>query len=130
MSVSNENNPQVAVISIGTQGTDNTQLGVMHFPKKSIIKSIKLMDNLGVAASDSNYVEVSVKNQSGDAVIAELDSRAAHENGLAAKVAKALNLADSAGVEVAAGTNLYFDYQETGTVTLTAAQLFIEYYPL
>ena len=132
--MNNENNPHVGIVEVGTQGTDNTQIGCMHFPKKSVIKSVKLMDNAGVVASDVNFVEVALKNQAGDVIVAELDSRAAHENGLGAKQAKAMNLvgadAGVGGVVVPAGTNLYFDYQESGTVTLTLAKLFIEYYPL
>lgn len=127
MSANNENNPCVTVVPLGTVATDNTQLPAMHFPKKSKLKSVKIIDGLGVAASDSNYIQVSLLNAVGDAVVAELDSRAAHEGALTARVAKALNIAED---DMAEGTSLYFDYQETGTVTLTNAILVIEHFPL
>lgn len=122
----NENNPHTVSVNLGSLGTDDTQVPVIYFSKKTKIKSIRLVNgDAAIAASDSNYVEVSVKN--GSTVVAELDSRAAHENGLVALTSKAMNVVVD---ELAAGTDLHFDYQETGTVTLTDAKLVIEYFPL
>lgn len=126
MSKHNDNNRHVTVIPIGTQGTDNTQLPAIHFPSKSKIKSVKLMNGATIAASDTDFVQVGLQ-LTGGAVIAEIDSRAAHENGLVKNTAKGLNIVED---DVAAGSNLEIDYQEGGTVTLTNAILIIEWYPL
>lgn len=124
--LSNESNPHTVVVHLGSLGTDDTQVPVIYFAKKTKIKRIMLMNgDAAISASDSNYIEVSVFN--GATQVAELDSRAAHENGLVALTAKAMNLPVT---EIAAGSSLFFDYQETGTVTLTEAKLVIEYYPL
>jgi hypothetical protein len=98
----------------------------MHFPKKSKIKSIYIMNGANIAASDSNFVELSVKKVSDDSVVASYDSRAAGEGALTALEAKAFDLVEA---EIEAGESLYFDYQETGSVGLTNAQLGIEHFP-
>jgi hypothetical protein len=60
-------------------------------------------------------------------VVAELDSRAAHENALVVDVAKAMNIS-STYEEVAAGSTLTVNYQETGTVAMTNAMIQISGY--
>lgn len=126
MALSNENNSQVSVVHLGSLTTDATAIPAIHFPKRSKIKSVKLMNGALIAASDSNFCQVALRR--GTTVVAELDTRAAHENGLAANVAKALNLVDAES-EPAAGTDLNLLYNETGTVGLTDAKLVIEHYP-
>jgi hypothetical protein len=122
MSFNNANNAQLVLISLGSIAANGSIAG-LKLPKKSFIKSATLIDAAGIAASDSNYVQVSLQN--GDDVIAELDSRAAHENGLTALEGKAMNMV-AAKQEQAAGANLKVVYAETGTVTLTNAQLQLE----
>lgn len=125
MALSNENNPQVLSIHLGSLTTDATVVPATHFAKRTKIKSVKLMNGAIVAASDANFCQVALRR--GTTVVAELDTRAAHENGLAANAAKALNLVDAES-EPAAGTDLNVLYNETGTVALTDAKLIIEHY--
>jgi len=128
MSLSNENNPQLAVLALGSLTADtSTKLPGMYFPKKTKIKSAHIINGAAIAADNSNYAQVSLYN--GSDVVAELDTRAAHENGLAENVAKALNVVDAESV-LDAGTTLLVDYQETGTMALTSAVLVVEHYPL
>lgn len=126
MAGSNENNRHVVMVNLGSLTTDGTLVPAMHLPQKSTIKSVKVINGAAVAASDSNYLQLALK--AGSTVVAELDTRAAHENGLAQNVAKALNLV-SGQEQQAALTDLTVLYNETGTVAMTNAQLAIEYFP-
>jgi hypothetical protein len=128
MSLSNDNNRGKVSVYVGTLATDDTQVPVCHFAKKVKILSVKLINNAVVAANDSNYVQPSLQHVGGN-VIAELDTRAAHEGALAKNVGKAMNIVE-AEQYVAAGSDLELDYQEAGTVTLTAAVLEIDYLEL
>lgn len=124
--MNNENNTNVSVINLGSITADGEVFGLL-LPKKSVIKSAYVKDGTGIAASDTNYVQVSLQN--GSTVIAELDSRAAHENGLAANVPKAMNVV-AAAKTVEAGSYLKAVYNEEGTVGMAAAELIVEWYPL
>lgn len=124
--VNKANQPMVAVIDLGSITTNGDVYGVF-LPKKSKIVSAHVVDTTGIVASDANYVQVSL--QLGSTVIAEIDSRAAHENGLAALTPKALNVV-AANSTPAAGSYLKATYAETGTVGMTTAKLFVVYYPL
>lgn len=125
-SIANESNPNVSVIELGSI-TANGDVYGLYLPKKSKVLGVYVVDTTGIVASDSNYVQVSLQN--GSTVIAELDSRAAHENGLAALTPKAANIVSAASV-VAAGSYLKATYAETGTVGMTTAKLFVMWYPL
>ncbi len=127
MSNSNENSPVTVSIHLGSLTTDGALLPIIHLPKKSKIVSAKLMNGAIVAAHDSNYAQVALKN--GSTVVAELDTRAAHENALAANEAKGLNVVEAVENQ-AAGSNLTLLYNEAGTVALTDAKLILTYYPL
>lgn len=124
--LNNENNPIIVMIPVGTQGTDNVQLPGFCPSKKGKVLSVKLINNAVVAASDTDYVQVSLKKVGGN-VVAEMDSRAAHEGALAKNEAKSLNVV-AGEAEISANQNLEVDYQEAGTVTLTNAVLQVEYY--
>lgn len=126
MSVNNENNPICVVVPLGSISADGS-LPALYLPKKSKIVSCHVIDTAGVAADNSNYIDLRLQN--GSTVIAELDTRAAHENGLTALVAKAMNV-DADEAVLAAGTSLKFVYDETGTVAMTTAIAVIEYFPL
>jgi hypothetical protein len=127
MSLHNANNPQVSIIPLGSLATDNTQIPGMYFAKKSKIVSAHIMNGAAIAASDTDFVQVGLQLTGGATVFAEIDSRAAHENGLAKNVAKALNVAED---DVPADSSLEVDYQEGGTVALTSAVLVVTHYPL
>jgi len=126
MSLSNESNPQVAVIPLGSLATDDVQVPAIHFRKAVKILSVKLVNGAAITASDTNFVQVGLQHVGGN-VIAEIDTRAAHENALVKNVGKALNVS-AVEDDVAAGSNLEVDYQEGGTIALTSAVLLIEYF--
>ena len=117
MSLVNENNPHSVVIPLGALTTDATVVPLMKLLKKSRLLAAYYMQTGAIAASDSNYFQLSVKN--GSTVVAELDSRAAHENGIATLAGKALNVVDAVK-DQAAGSDLTLLYNETGTVALAA----------
>lgn len=122
MSLNNESSPFLVQIDLGSIAADGS-LAALYIPKKSKLLSAWLIDTAGIAASDTNYVDVRL--QSGSTVIAELDSRAAHENGLTALEAKAMNVV-AAQAEIAAGSSLKVVYDETGTVQMTNAVMVLE----
>lgn len=122
MSLSNENNPMLVQIDLGSIAADGT-IPALYLPKKSKILGAWIIDQAGIAASDSNYVDLRLQN--GSTVVAELDSRAAHENGLTALEAKAMNLV-AAQAEQAAGSSLKVVYDETGTVQMTSAIMVLQ----
>lgn len=120
--------PSTAIIKLGSITADNTQIPAMHFVGKARVTKAVLINGATVAASDTDYVQVALQVADGGKVIAELDSRAAHEDGLTAMEAKEMNLADGEGTLLEAGTTLEVDYQEAGTVELTDAILVLHYY--
>lgn len=126
MSKNNANNPQNAVINVGTYSTAGS-VPLMVLPKKSRIKSIYLLDQAGIAADNTNYVTLQVKL--GSTVIASLDTRAANQGAVTALVAKAFAIV-AGQEEQAAGSSLALLYAEGGSGTLTLGQIQIEFYPL
>lgn len=126
MSLNNENNAHLVVVPLGSI-TANGSLPALYLPKKSVIKSAAIINVATIAASDTDYCQVSLQN--GSDVIAEIDTRAAHENGLTALTAKALNMV-AAEQEQAAGSSLKVVYVEAGTFALTSAVLVLEVYSL
>jgi hypothetical protein len=125
MALNNENNSYQLVIPLGSPSADAEVLGA-HVLHKSKLVSSRIMNGAAIAASDTDFVQLSL--QRGATVIAELDTRAAHENGLADKVSKAMNIVAAEEV-IAAGTDLKAVYNETdsGTaVALTGAVMILE----
>ena len=127
MSKSNENNPQVNSVYLGSMTTDATVVPVMHMPKKSYIKSVKLLNGAGISADNSNYATLTLKK--GSTTVATLDTRAANEGAVTANVAKAFSIVSGQETQDAL-SDLTLTYNETGTMALTNAQLVIESYPL
>lgn len=126
MSKNNENNTHLVVVPLGSITADGS-LPALYLPKKAYIKSVALINVAAIAASDTDYVQISLQN--GSDVIAELDSRAAHENGIAALTGEPLNMV-SAQQSQAAGSSLKVVYNEEGTVAMTLAVLVIELFHL
>ena len=127
--MNNDNNRHVVVIPLGSPSTDKTVPG-LYCTEKMVIKSVALINGAGIAASNTDFVQLQLMN--GSTEVAELDTRAAHEGAVTANVAKALNIV-SGQEEQAAGSTLKVVYNETdsGTaVALTDAVLVVEYYPL
>lgn len=126
MSKSNENNPQVICVQLGSLSADmSADLPVGVMPKKGKIKSAKIVDQAGVAADNSNYIVMTLK--AGTSTLGSLDTRAAGQGALTALTAKDFSLS---ATDIPAGSVLRLDYQETGTVGLTNACLVLEVYPL
>jgi hypothetical protein len=123
--MNNENNPQVAVIDLGSITADGDVYGA-YFPKKSKILGVKLVNGANVTADNTNYFQLSLKV--GTTEYAEMDSRAAHENGVTANELKSLNIATDD--EIPAGSLAKISYNEEGTMALTSAKVFIHYFPL
>lgn len=125
--LSNENNPHVICVALGSPSADAVTLaGVSN--KAITIKGVNLLNAATIAASDTDYVKIELKK--GSTIVAELDSRAAHENALTANTKEPLNLVSSSVSEVAASSVLSVNYDETdsGTaVALTGAILCIDY---
>jgi hypothetical protein len=127
MSLSNANNQSSVVIPLGSPDADKLIHGVVC-PKNMKITSVYLVNSAAIAADDSDYCKVELKN--GANVVAELDSRAAHEDGIADGVAEALNLVDAYS-EPEAGDLLSVNYDETDTgtaVALTDAVLVVNWH--
>lgn len=122
MALNNENNPLLVSIHLGSPDAD-ALLPALYLLKAGKLLGAWLINGADLAASDTDYVQLELK--SGSTILAELDTRAAHENGLSEDVAKALNLV-AAEVDRAAGETLTVNYNETdsGTsVALTDAKL-------
>lgn len=126
MSLNNANNPMLVLIPLGSIASAG-ELPGLSLPFKAEIKSVKIINNADISASDTDYAQVSL--QKGSTVIAEIDTRAAHENGLTAKVGKALNLVAAQAIQDS-GSDLKVVYAEGGTMALTSAVLQVELHKL
>jgi hypothetical protein len=122
-----EHVPFVFPIQLGSPSADDSIVAGAYFyaHRKCVITSAVVIDGAGIVADNSNYVQLELLN--GADVVAELDSRAAHENALVVDVAKAMNIS-STYEEIAAGDTLTVNYQETGTVAMTNAMIQIAGY--
>ena len=126
--MSNENNPHIMCVPLGSPAVDAVVLAGTSSARKMYVKAVELLNAGSVAASDTDFVVLELLK--GATVVAELDSRAAHENGIAANTREPLNLV-AAQVEIAANSVLSVNYNETdaGTnVALTGAVLCIHYW--
>ena len=124
MSISNENNPCVTVVELGAITAD-AEVPAAYFSKSRVITKVSVIDAAGIVASDVNYAVLSLKN--GSDVVASYDTRAAGQGALTANVAGEAAIV-AAQAAVAAGSTLTLDYNEEGTVAMTAAKLVIESY--
>jgi hypothetical protein len=124
--LNNENQPMVAEIALGSITADADVFG-MYIPKKSKIVDVKLVNGASITASNIDYVQVSL--QLGSTVIAEIDTRAAHENGLVANDPKSLNVVAAQSLP-ASGSYLKATYNEEGAIAMTNAKLIVVYFPL
>lgn len=118
----NQNNPEVLVCHVGGAAADG-DYPLCYLPKKFVLLGAKLLDQVGIAASDTDYLVLKIKN--GSTELASLDTRAAHEGAVTALVAKSFALT-SAEQNLAAGSSLSLNYAETvdmGDILLTAAKV-------
>ncbi len=95
-----------------------------NLPRPFVVTGVKLLDQAGIAADNTNYVTLTVKQ--GTTTVASLDTRAANQGAVTANVAKAfaLGTAVDGGVrEPLPAGDLKLTYAEGGTGTTTAAQV-------
>lgn len=124
--LSNANNPHLECVSLGSPSADAVVLmGASN--KSMVVDAVYLINAAAIAASDTDFVQIELKK--GSTIVAEIDSRAAHENGIASSGIEALNIV-SAEKTMASGLVLSVNYNETdsGTaVALTGAVLCVNY---
>lgn len=128
--LNNANNPHVLLVPLGSPSSDGVILAGVPTGKSLVVTSVQLVNQAAIAASDTNYVQLKLK--ANQVEVAELDSRAAHENGIASLTVEPLNVSGAvAAYVVPAGASLSVVYDETdaGTnVALSSAALSINYY--
>ena len=119
MSKNNQNNPAVIVSHLGTVSTVG-DYPICNLPARFVLVSVKLLDQAGIAADNTDYVTLTLKN--GSSSLASYDSRAANQGAATALVAKSFALTAAEQV-IAAGSDLKLSYAEGGTGTLTLAKV-------
>lgn len=117
--------PVIVPILIGTQAATITLPGPL-VRKRSRIKQIVYVDQAGVAADNTNFLQLSL--QIGATVLATLDTRAANDGALTALVGKALS--QTGEIDVPALSQLKVVVTKNGTGVPTLGQLYVEMYPL
>ena len=124
---SNERNPVCIPLQLGSPDADDAIIAGAYFyaHRKFKVTDAVLVNGAAIAASDTDYAQVSLKN--GSDVVAELDTRAAHENGLDADVGKAMNIdSDNQVIDKESTLTVAYDETDTGAnVALTSAVLLI-----
>jgi hypothetical protein len=134
--MNSERMPNIATINVGTQAASITLPG-LYFRKRSRIKEVKYIDQAGLAADNTNFLQLSLQDAS-SVVYAALDTRAANQGALTANVAKVMPLTTDVGdtvgsqpeADVAAATTLKLVVTKNGTGVPTLGVLQIEWYPL
>ena len=119
MSLNNENNPSVFSVAVGSLAVDAV-MPLTYCKKKMRLLSVELMNGADIAASDTDYAILYLKD-SDDNVYATLDTRAAGQGAVSEFVWKAFSVSDA---EIPAGSSLKLVHDETDTgsnVALTDA---------
>lgn len=131
----NERNPNIVEVGIGTQAASITLPGI-YFRKHSRIKEVRYIDQAGIVADNTNFLQLSLQDLSA-VPYATLDTRAAHDGALVAMTPKVMQLSSPVGdianqpeADVPAGTALQIVVTKNGTAVPTLGRLQIEYYPL
>ena len=130
MSKFNANDRLVQIIDLASISADADVFGA-YFPQKAKIVSAKLVNGANIAQSDTDKAVVQLKN--GSVVLAEHSTALTGGTGaLVANTPAAMTLASAlvvnGGVDVAAGSWLKANYDESGTYAMTNAKLIVEYY--
>lgn len=124
--LNNANNPHTLCVPLGSLSSDGVVLaGALE--KAVDVSAVYLLNAGTIAADNANYVILELKK--GSTVVAELDSRAAHENGLTANTVEPLNVV-TAQKSISSQSVLSVNYDETdaGTnVALSGAVLCMQY---
>lgn len=121
--MNNENSAQSIQVALGTVSGDGATL-VGYIPRKGKLKSVKLYSAAGLAQSDTNYLESSLKV--GATVLASHSSKLTGGNG--AIVVGMTEMVHSSPT-IAADSKLELVMDETGAVSLDLHAV-VEFYPL
>ncbi len=123
--MNNELLPTVAVFTVGTQAASISLPG-FKVTKATYVKSMALINQVALAADNTNYVQVQLCNLADDTVLAEVSSKlTGGEGSLVANTP----LVDSAGAfEIAAGVTTYIKVIKNGTGVPTLAGLQLEWF--
>jgi hypothetical protein len=133
MAMNNELLPQVLHLQVGTQAASISLPG-MKVLRDTIVKRVSLINQVGLAADDTNYLQVQLVNIVGDVVLAEVSSKlTGGEGSLVANAplddtATAALLAAGTPLDLPAGTVCYVKVIKNGTGAPTLAQLELEMY--
>lgn len=125
MSQSNENNPHMCQIQVGTQAA-SIELPGLVVRKKMILKNMWLVNQAALAADDTNYLQVQLLAAPSGAVLAEVSTKLTGGEGSLVK-----NVGLAAGeteVALPAGSNLAINVIKNGTGVPTLAQVQLEMY--
>ena len=106
-------------------GAGDGSFSAVKLPKRIVIEKVSLVDNAGLAASNTDYVSVALR--SGATVIAETDTRITEDGALVALTHKPMNLV-TAQLQREADDELKVVATEGGAGALTAATVQIDYY--
>ena len=132
MSKSNENNPHVHTVQIGTQAA-SIELPGVYVRKKSKIRSMRLINQAALVADDTNYLQVQLLDAPSGNVLAEISTKLTGGDGsLVQNVALASPdvVPGTMELEVAAGSSLAVNVVKNGTGVPTLAKLELEMYEL
>ena len=138
--------PQLLTVPIGTQAA-TISLPAAYFRKHGKLKAVRLVDQAGVAADNTNFLTVTLQDSGATPkVYASYDSRAANQGALTALVSKLMTLGGgtvlgstagatatvvaSGEVDVPAASNMILLVTVGGTGAFTKALLQLEFYPL
>lgn len=129
-SLNNQNNKQVQLIPLGSISADADVYGI-YLPQKVKITGVKVVNGGAISQSDSDYAVITLKN--GSTTLATHSTKltggtGALSSNTPAAATLASGLVSNGGVDVAAGSWLKANYDETGTYAMTLAFVIVEYY--
>lgn len=117
MALSNYNNGHSVSIHLSSLTAD-VDVPALHCFKDVVLESVVLINGDPLAADNSNFVEIEIKN--GSTIVAKLDTRPAAQGEVQAMVAKPFQILAPLN-DIPSGTTLSINYDETGTIGLTSA---------
>lgn len=123
--MNNELNPHAVVVHIGTLAATTT-LPAMKTLRKSRILRVTYFDQAGIAADNTNFLQVELKK--GSTVIASVDTRAANQGAVTANVGKDMPLV-TAQIDQAKDSDLVLTCTKNGTGVPTLAKVQIDFFP-
>lgn len=130
--MNNQLNKHVSVIDLASITADADTFGA-YFPQKSKIVGAYLVNSASIAQSDTDKAVITLKNGS-TSIAAHSTALTGGTGALTANTPAAMTLdaasLDNGGVNVAAGSYLKVNYDESGTYAMSSAKVIIEWFPL